>query len=228
MKNSRKTRFRSQKKKIQFDIVTIFPRVVKPYFEESILGRAVEKGLIKFKAHDLRQWSRDKHRHVDDRPYGGGPGMVMMVEPFDRAVKSIKKKGKKTRVILMSPRGKIFKQKDVKRLKKYDQLIFLCGRYEGVDERVAKTVADESLSIGEYILTGGELGAMVICDAVGRHIPGVLGKDASLETETYGRPGYIEYPQYTRPEEYGGKKVPKVLLGGNHAEIKSWREKQSR
>ncbi len=217
-----------KKKTIQFDIVTIFPDMVKPYFKESILGKAIRKKLIKFKAHDLRKWSKDKHRHVDDRPYGGGPGMVMMVEPFDRAVKTIKKRNKKSRVILLSPRGKIFTQKDVPRLKRYDQLIFLCGRYEGVDERVSQIVADESLSIGKYILTGGELGAMVICDSVARHIPGVLGKESSLETESYSKNGYIEYPQYTRPEKYKIKKVPDVLLGGNHAEIEKWRKKHSK
>lgn len=217
-----------KKKTIQFDIISIFPDMVTPYFKESILGKAIKNKLIKFKAHDLRRWSKDKHRHVDDRPYGGGPGMIMMVEPFDMAVRAVKKKGKKSRVILLSPRGKVFQQKDVARLKLYDQLVFLCGRYEGVDERVAKTVADESLSIGEYILTGGELGAMVIADAVARHIPGVLGKESSLETESYTKKGYIEYPQYTRPEGYKGKKVPKILLGGNHAEIEAWRKKNSK
>jgi tRNA (guanine37-N1)-methyltransferase len=228
MKKIRKAESRSQNKKIQFDFVSIFPEIFKPYFEVGVLGRAIKKKIFAVKAHNLRKWTQDKHRSVDDRPYGGGPGMVMMVEPFDRAVRAIKKKKSRSRVILLSPRGKIFKQKDVKRLKKYDQLIFLCGRYEGVDERVAKTIADESISIGEYILTGGELAAMVICDAVARHISGVLGKDASLDTESYSDKDYIEYPQYTRPEEYKGKKVPKILLGGNHQKIEKWRKEQSK
>ena len=154
--------------------------------------------------------------------------MVMMVEPFDRAVRAVKTRNKKTRVILLSARGKKFMQKDVNRLKKYNQIVLLCGRYEGVDERVAKKIAHESLSIGDYVLTGGELGAMVIVDAISRHIPGVLGKEASLAQESHAKPGYLEYPQYSRPEDYKGWKVPKVLLSGNHADIEKWRKKTSK
>jgi len=220
--------FIMKKKTIQFDFISIFPDVFKPYFEVGILGKAIKKKLITIKAHDLRKWSKDKHKSVDDRPYGGGPGMVMMVEPFDRAVKAVKQKNKKVRVILLAAKGKKFTQKDVFRLKAYDQLIFLCGRYEGVDERVAKIVADEEMSVGDYILTGGELPAMTIADAISRHIPGVLGKEASLDEESFGKAMMKEYPQYTRPEEYKGKKVPKVLLGGNHAEIGKWRKKHSK
>jgi len=217
-----------KKKTIQFDFISIFPEVFKPYFDVGVLGKAIKKKLIAIKAHDLRKWSQDKHKSVDDQPYGGGAGMVMMVEPFDRAVRAVKKKGGKSRVILLSPRGKIFSQKDVARLKKYDQLIFLCGRYSSVDERVAAMVADEELSIGEYIITGGELGAMIIADAVGRHIPGAIGSEVSLKGETYTKKGHKEYPQYTRPEKYKSKTVPKVLLGGNHAEIEAWRKKHSK
>jgi len=217
-----------KKKTIQFDFISIFPEVFKPYFEVGVLGKAIKKKLITIKAHNLRKWTRDKHKSVDDQPYGGGAGMVMMVEPFDKAARAVKKRGKKTRVILLSPRGKIFSQKDVPRLKRYDQLIFLCGRYSSVDERVSQLVADEELSVGEYILTGGELGAMIIADAVGRHIPGVVGSEVSLKGETYTKKGHKEYPQYTRPEAYKAKKVPKVLLGGNHAEIEEWRKKHSK
>jgi len=199
-----------------------------PYFEVGVIGKAIKKKLITIKAHNLRKWTRDKHKSVDDQPYGGGAGMVMMVEPFDRAVKAIKKRGKKSRVILLSPRGKIFCQKDVPRLKRYDQLIFLCGRYSSVDERISQLVADEELSVGEYIITGGELGAMIIADAVGRHIPGVVGSEVSLKGETYTKKGHKEHPQYTRPEKYKGKAVPKILLGGNHAEIEKWRKKHSK
>jgi tRNA (guanine37-N1)-methyltransferase len=216
------------KKSIQFDIISIFPEMFDSYFNSSILGKAKKKKLIKIKIHNLRKWTRDKHKTVDDRPYGGGPGMVMMVEPFDKAARAVRVKNKKSRVILLSARGKTFTQKDVTRLKKYNQLIFLCGRYEGVDERVAKYVADESISIGDYVLTGGELGAMVIVDAISRYIPGVLGKEISLAQESHAKPGYLEYPQYTRPENYKGFKVPKVLLGGNHAEIEKWRKKMSK
>ena len=216
------------KKAMQFDIISIFPEVFDGYFNTSILGRAKKKKLIKIKTHNLRKWAKDKRRTVDDKPYGGGPGMVMMVEPFDKAVKAAKAKNKKTRVILLSARGKTFTQRDVARLKKYDQLVLLCGRYEGVDERVAQKVADEQISIGDYVLTGGELGAMVIVDAVCRHITGVLGKEISLAQESHNKPGYLEYPQYTRPENYKSQKVPKVLLGGNHAQIEKWRKSKSK
>lgn len=233
----------------QFDIITIFPRVVEAYAQESILGRAQKAKKIKIKAHDLRTFSKDKHRRVDDTPYGGGAGMVMQIEPIDRAVRKVKKvtgakrvKRVKTRVILTSASGKTFTQQDAKRLSKYDQLIFICGRYEGVDARVESEIADESLSIGNYVLTGGELPAMVMTDSVARLIPGVLGAKASLDEESHTTPGQLEYPQYTKPEVYeykvgsgqvaGGRKkkllkVPPVLLSGNHAEIKKWRREQS-
>lgn len=210
---------------MKFDILTIFPQMFDSYMNESILKRAQENKLIAIKAHDLRKFTTDKHRKVDDRPFGGGAGMVMMVQPIDAAVKKIKK-GKKTRVILFSTRGKQFTNVEAKRLAKYNQLIFICGRYEGVDERVADYIADEEISIGDYVLTGGELPAMVVIDSVSRQIPGVLGKFASLE-EQQG-----SYPTYTRPVEYllkaKGKtkkaKVPPVLLSGNHAKIEEWRK----
>jgi len=210
----------------RFDIISIFPEICEPYLQASILGRAEKNKLIELKTHNLRDYTKDKHKTVDDTPYGGGPGMVMKVEPFDKALKKIKTRRKKIRVVLTSASGKRFTQKDAKRLAKYDQVIFLCGRYEGVDARVENKLADESLSIGDYVLTGGELPALVMTDAIARQIPGVLGKSASLEVESHEQEGLLEYPQYTKPEEYNGWKVPPVLLGGNHKKINEWRKKQ--
>lgn len=208
-----------------FSIITIFPEVIESYAKASILGRAQKNKLIKIQAHDLRQWTSDKHHKVDDTPYGGGPGMVMKVEPFDKAVRSVRKRLKKSRVILTSASGKPFTQKDAKRLAKYDQLIFLCGRYEGVDARVEEKIADESFSIGEYVLTGGELPALIMTDAIARLIPGVLGSKESLQIESYDS-DLLEYPQYTKPEVYKKWKVPDILLSGDHKKIKEWRKKQ--
>ncbi|MDP2704088.1 MAG: tRNA (guanosine(37)-N1)-methyltransferase TrmD [bacterium] len=213
-----------KKKTIAFSIISIFPEAFSSYLKTSILGKAGERKLINIKAVDPRTFTKDKHKTVDDKPYGGGPGMVMKIEPIYKAVQSARKKGKKERVILFSTRGKIFTQKDARRLAKYDHLILICGRYEGVDERVAKHIADEEISIGDYVLSGGELPAMVIVEAVSRHIPGVLGKYESLE-EIKG-----SYPVYTRPEMFTTKtgkklKVPKVLLSGNHKKIEEWRKK---
>ncbi len=212
----------------RFDILTIFPEVCAAYAEASILGRAQKQKLIAIKAHQLREFSPDKKHHkVDDSPYGGGPGMVMRVESFDRAIKKIKR-GKKSRVILTSASGKRFTQADAKRLSKYDQLIFLCGRYEGVDARVEEHLADESLSIGDYVLTGGELPALVMIDAIARLLHGVLGKQASLEQESHREIGMLEYPQYTKPEVYKKWNVPTVLLSGDHKKIAQWRLANSR
>lgn len=201
-----------------FTIITLFPDVVLAYAGDSILSRAKQKKLLSIEPLQLRDFATDKHKHVDDKPFGGGPGMVLMVEPIDRAVQKVKKKGKKTRVILTSAQGKSFSQEDARRLAKYDHLIFICGRYEGVDERVAEHIADESLSIGPYVLTGGELPALVITDAVARHIPGVLGKGESLE-EVHG-----SFRQYTRPEKYKKWPVPEVLTSGDHKKIQEWRK----
>lgn len=219
-----------------FHIVTIFPEAVTPYAEVSILGRAQQKKLAKIEAHNLRDYTTDKHRSVDNTPYGGGAGMVMMVQPFDAIVKKLKKKAKTTRVILTSASGKRFTQADAKRLSTYDTLIFLCGRYEGVDHRVEEVVADEALSIGDYVLTGGELPALVMTDAVVRLIPGVLGNVETLTEESHGDEGMLEYPQYTKPEVYVhkvGRKteqliVPEVLLSGDHGKIAKWRKEQAK
>ncbi|MDO8585077.1 MAG: tRNA (guanosine(37)-N1)-methyltransferase TrmD [bacterium] len=217
----------------RFDIITIFPHILDSYFSESILKRAQEKRLIKIVSHNLRDFTSERHNKVDDSPYGGGPGMVLQVAPIYKAVEFAKRKGspstssgtkKKTRVILFSTRGKTFDATAARRLAKYDQLIFICGRYEGVDERVAQHVADEEISIGDFVLSGGELPAAVVIEAVARQIPGVLGKYASLE-EVKG-----SYPVYTRPEMFvpkrGAKpwKVPKVLVEGDHKKIEEWRK----
>ena len=217
---------------MRYDIITIFPKILDSYFNESILKRAQEKRLIKIVAHNLRDFSADKkHRKVDDRPFGGGPGMVIQIQPIYKAVEFVKKKvtsrlgsKNKNRVILFSTRGKKFDAKMAKRLAKYNQLILICGRYEGVDERVAQYVADEEISIGDFVLSGGELAAAIVVDAVSRQIPGVLGKYESLE-EIKG-----SYPVYTRPEIFvpkkGGKKwiTPKVLLSGHQKKIEEWRK----
>jgi len=221
---------------ITFDIITIFPKLFDSYLKESFIKKAQERGLIKIRIYNLRDFTTDKHQTVDDRPYGGGLGMVLKVEPIYRAVKSLKKrrsKKQKEKVILFTPRGKQFNQTMAYRLSKLNHIIMICGRYEGVDERVAKYIADLNLSIGPYDLMGGELPALVVIETVARLIPGVLGKPELLkERVTKGR-GFIEYAQYTRPEVFSPKKgiswrVPKVLLSGNHQKIKEWREKHKK
>lgn len=228
---------------IRFDIITLFPEVIAPYASASMLGRAQKEKLIKIVGHDLRKYSKDKHRKVDDTPYGGGAGMVMMVQPIDDAVEDVKLKKKflrkhvpTVRVIVTSASGKRFTQTDARRLAKYDQVIFICGRYEGIDHRVEEVVAGEALSIGDFVLTGGELPALVMTDAIARNIPGVLGNVETLHEESHDTEGFLEYPQYTKPEVYRrnvGKKVvvdlavPPVLLGGNHKKIAEWRRGES-
>ena len=211
---------------MKIQILTIFPEMVKPYLDGSILGRAQKAG-VKLEAVQLREFAEGKHAQVDDTPYGGGAGMVMKVEPIFYALKKLKPflKRKKTRVILTAASGKRFRQADAVRLaEEYDHLIFVCGRYEGVDQRVEDELVDETFSIGDYVLTGGELPALVMTDAVVRNIPGVLGNEETLADESHDVPGQLEYPHYTKPEEFKGWTVPKVLLSGNHAEIESWRE----
>lgn len=234
---------------MQFDIITIFPQIFDSYFNESILKRAQKENLIKINIHNLRDYTTDKHRTVDDTPYGGGAGMVMKVEPIYKCVQSVlnvedvqndedadvkNKQGNRTdgtttkhRTILFSAKGKRYTQQDAVRLSQYKRLIFICGRYEGVDERVAENIADEEISIGDYVLTGGEIPAMVVVDSVSRLLPGVLGNEESAKKESHNEPGDLEHPQYTKPEEFNGWKVPDVLLGGNHAEIEKWRKEKS-
>lgn len=209
---------------MKFHIITIFPTILDSYFNESILKRAQRAKLVNIITHDMRDFTTNKHRSVDDSPYGGGPGMVLMVEPIYKCLKSIKK-NKKSKIILLDPAGKQFNQKMAQSYAKLDQLIFICGRYEGVDARVDKLI-DEKISVGPYVLSGGELGAAVIIESVSRLLPGVLGKMESLEYETFNgeKSDVVEYPQYTRPEIFNKWRVPKVLLSGNHAEIDKWRE----
>lgn len=220
---------------MQFDIITIFPDIFDSYLKESILYRAQKSKAIKIKVHDLRHFTTDKHKTVDDTPYGGGPGMLMKVDPLYKAIKKIKRKN--GRVILLSPQGKTFNQRKAKTLRKYNQLVLICGRYEGFDARVKKFV-DEEISIGDYVLSGGELGAMVITETIARTLPGVLGAKESLDEESFGADSsFIEHPHYTRPEIFKFKdskgklkeaKVPKVLLSGHHKKIDEWRKKHSR
>ena len=219
---------------MRFDIITIFPKIFDSYFNESIIKRAQKRKLIKINIHNLRDFTNDKHKTVDDKPYGGGFGMVLMVEPIHKAVKYIKRKfrAKKSKIILLSAKGKKFNQKMAQKFAKLDQIIIISGRYEGVDERVAQYIADEEISIGDYILTGGELPAMTIIDTVTRLIPGVIAK-GSLEEESFTKNDkYREYPHYTRPEKIKingkEKRTPKVLLSGNHKQIKDWQNKHSK
>jgi len=211
---------------IRFDIISIFPNIFDSYFKESIIQRAQQKRLIKVKVHNLRKWTKDRHRIVDDRPFGGGMGMVLKVEPIFKAISSLKKR--KTKVILFTPRGKKFNQKMAYRLSKLNHLILICGRYEGVDERVAKYIADTEISIGDYDLMGGELPAMVVIETISRLIPGVIGKPQLLKERITKEKGFIEYPQYTRPEVFKKWQVPKVLLSGNHKKIGEWRKKHGK
>ena len=224
-------------KKIRFDILTLFPAMFSAYVQESILKRAQANGLIQIKLHNWRELATDKHKRVDDKPYGGGAGMLLMVEPLYKQLKRLKlldkakRKKEGTRVILLSPQGKRLTQKEAVRLSGYDRLVLLAGRYEGFDRRV-ETFVDEKISIGPYVLSGGELPAMVLLEAVARQIPGVLGHDEALKDETFTN-DVAEYPQYTRPELFqtaDGKRlrVPKILLSGNHANIEAWRREQSK
>ena len=215
---------------IKFDVITIFPEMLSSYLKESLISRAQEKKLIKINLHNLRDFTNDNHQTVDDRPFGGGLGMVLKIEPIFRAVKSVKLKvkSKKTKVILFTPRGQKFTQKMAFNLSKLDQVIFICGRYEGVDERVAEKIADMEVSIGDYDLMGGELPAMVMIESISRLIPGVLGKEALLKERITKSGGFIEYAQYTRPEIYSPKKgvnwkVPKLLTQGDHKKIEAWK-----
>jgi len=229
---------------MKFDIITIFPQLFDSFKNEALISRAQVKKIISINTHNLRDWTTDNHKTVDDRPYGGGAGMVMMVEPIAKAVKALTKfkiKSEKRKIILFSPKGRKFDQAMARKYSKLNQLIMICGRYEGIDERVAKYIADDEISIGDYVLFGGEIPAMVVMEAVTRLLPGAVGKQKSIEDESFKKvcgiekemmERYLEYPHYTRPEEIniGGKKrmVPKVLLSGNHKKIEEWRRKNSK
>ena len=211
---------------LRFDIVSIFPGMFESPFGDSIIGRACEKGLLDIRVHDLRDYTLNKHRKVDDAPFGGGVGMIMNVEPNDRALKAIKKEVPKARTILLSPSGSALNQKKANELSDHESLILICGRYEGIDERVRLHFADEEISIGDYILTGGEIPAMVLVEVVSRLIPGVLGDSESILEESFSE-GMLEYPQYTRPREYKGFKVPDVLVSGDPKKIREWQKAEA-
>ncbi len=220
---------------MNFHIITIFPKIFTSYFSESIIKRAQKEQIINLQTYDLRDWTTDKHKSVDDKPFGGGPGMLMKIEPLYLAISdikaNIKRKDKKAnlKTVLLSAKGKQWNQQKAKKYINYSDIILICGRYEGVDERILAFI-DEEMAIGEYILTGGELGAMILVDSITRLLPGVLGNTASVNAESFTKPGVLEYPQYTRPEIFIDKNnkkypVPKVLVSGNHKKIAKWREK---
>ena len=209
-----------------FDILTLFPGMFVSPLQESILGKALERNLIKVRVHNIRDQAVDKHQMTDDRPFGGGEGMVMKPEPIVAALDAIRNDGPAPRVILLTPQGRLFHQGVAQELSQCSRLVLLCGRYEGVDERVARYFVDDELSLGDYILTGGELAAMVVIDVVARLLPGVLGNAASAEAESFAEP-ILEYPQYTRPQEFRGRAVPGILLSGNHQAILRWRRGQA-
>jgi tRNA (guanine37-N1)-methyltransferase len=211
---------------MRFDILTLFPKMFSSPFEESILGKAIEKGLIQIRTINIRDFALDKHQVVDDTPYGGGQGMVMKVEPIARAIGWVKSQSPSAWTVFLTPQGKPFNQEIAKGLTSREHLILLCGRYEGVDERVKELFVDEEISIGDYVLTGGELAAMVLIDAVSRLLPGVLGSDRSAEEDSFFN-SLLEYPQYTRPPNFMGREVPQVLLSGNHRAISLWRRKEA-
>lgn len=219
---------------MRFDVITIFPEILDSFKSESLLKRAQQKKLLQIQTHNLRNWTTDKHKTVDDKAFGGGLGMVLKSEPIWKAVQKLKgRKKKNVKVILFGPRGKKFTQKKAHEYAKLDQLIMICGRYEGVDERVAKHIADEEISIGDYVLMGGEVAAMAVIETVARLIPGVVGKPEFLTLrQTQGGKAFIEYPEYTRPEvlETNEKKhrVPKVLMSGDHKKIEEWKRKHGK
>lgn len=211
---------------MKIDILTLFPEMFDAVLKSSILGKAIEKGILRVGVINIRDFSKDRHRRVDDYPYGGGAGMVMMPQPLYDAIKSVKDKSPDARVVLTSPRGKPFDQEKARLLSKEPHLVIVCGHYEGIDQRIIDTMVDEEISIGDYILTGGELPAMVIVDAVARLLPGAIGSPRSLEQESFTN-GLLEYPQYTRPADFLGMKVPEVLLSGNHKRIEEWRRRKA-
>ena len=208
---------------LRFDVLSLFPKTVDGFAEESILGRAVERGLIEVNSLDLRRWAKGKHRETDDRPFGGGAGMVLKPEPLFDAIEEISNES--TKVIYMAPDGENLNTQIAKELAQEKHLLLVSGHYEGIDQRVRDQLVDREVSIGDYVLTNGSLAASVLVDSVARHVPGVLGDEASLQDESF-EDDLLSYPQYTRPHEYRGMKVPEVLLSGNHSQIKQWRDDQ--
>ena len=212
---------------MKLDVVTIFPKMVRGPLEEGIVARAISRGLLDVRVHDLRDYTTDRHRAVDDVPFGGGPGMVLKPEPLFRAVDAIRaERGEPAAIVLTSPDGRRFSHAEAERLSRLPHVVVLCGRYEGVDERVRLHLATDELSIGDYVVSGGELPALVIVDAVARFIPGVVGDDESVARDTFAR-GLLDFAQYTRPAEFRGMAVPAVLVSGHHAEIERWRRREA-
>jgi tRNA (guanine37-N1)-methyltransferase len=214
---------------VTFHILTIFPEFFDGPFRHGVVARAAEGGLLDIRIHDLRNWTYDRHRTVDDRPFGGGEGMLLKAAPIFEAVESIwPERTQEQRIVLLSAQGRLFNQAAARRLMAYRELFLICGRYEGVDERVAEHLADEELSIGDFVLSGGELAAAVVVDCIARLLPGVLGNENSAVRESFGEDGLLDCPQYTRPADFRGWKAPDVLLGGNHEEIRKWRQRAAR
>jgi tRNA (guanine37-N1)-methyltransferase len=212
---------------VRFDIVTIFPRMFEAPLGEGVVGRAIESGIVDVVVHDLREFTTDLHRSVDDVPFGGGPGMVLKPEPLFRAVERIgETRGRPGAVLLTSPQGRRFAQAEAQRLQALGHVVILCGRYEGVDDRVRQHLATEEISIGDYVLSGGELAALVIVDAVARLVPGVVGDAGSVAADSFAR-GLLDYPHFTRPAEFRGWTVPEVLVSGHHARIENWRRREA-
>jgi tRNA (guanine37-N1)-methyltransferase len=211
---------------MRFDVLTLFPEMFTSPLRESILGRAIEKGLIEIRTINIRNFALDKHQIVDDTPYGGGQGMVMKVEPIARVIEWVKAENPSAWTIYLTPQGKPFNQGMAVSLSSHSHLILLCGRYEGIDERVRDLFVDEEISIGDYVLTGGELAAMVIIDAISRLLPGVLGSDRSADQDSFSQ-SLLEHPQFTRPFDFRGSHVPEVLLSGNHSAISLWRKREA-
>ena len=212
---------------MRIDILTLFPEMCERVYSESIIGRSIAKGLLEIKSHNIRDFAANKHKNVDDTPYGGGMGMLMMAQPiYDCYMHVCEETGAKPYLIYMSPQGKVLTQQKVKELAKMDNIAILCGHYEGVDERVIESIVDEEISIGDYVLTGGELPALVLSDSVARMLPGVLANDEAMEKESHYS-GLLEYPQYTKPAVWNDMPVPEVLLSGHHANIEKWRNEQS-
>jgi tRNA (guanine37-N1)-methyltransferase len=210
---------------MKFDVVTIFPRMIEAALAEGVVSRGIAVGALDVRVHDLRDYTTDRHRSVDDVPYGGGPGMVMKPEPLVRAVEAIRtQRGTPDTVILLSPQGRRFTQVDAVHLSQRAHIVLLCGRYEGMDERVPELVGADEISLGDFVVSGGELPAMIIVDAVGRLVPGVVGDEQSVAEDSFAR-GLLDYPHYTRPAEFGGRKVPDVLLSGHHADVRRWRKR---
>lgn len=215
---------------MRFDVLTLFPDIFQGYLGQSLLNRAIEAGRVEVQLHDIRDWARDKHSSVDDRPFGGGPGMVLKVEPVVECVEAVRRLGPEPgHLVMLTPQGRRFDQPAVERLAAQRRILLLCGRYEGFDQRIREILQPEEISIGDFVLNGGEVAAMAIIDAVIRLVPGVLGDEDSSQQDSFsGEHRLLEFAQYTRPREYRGREVPEVLLSGNHEEIARWREQNSR